>query len=135
MYLGMLFYVLFLASGYGRTLVRQEYHYNLELFREIRRFFEYRENLGTLPVLANLAGNVIAFMPFGWLLPQLDQRLDSIVTVILLNIQVSLAVEVLQLLSRTGSFDVDDIFLNTLGGAVGYAFYRLYRQWRKQRYG
>ena len=31
----------------------------------------------------------------------------------------SLIVETVQLITRTGSFDVDDIFLNTLGGIVG----------------
>ena len=35
----------------------------------------------------------------------------------------SLCVEVLQLLTRVGSFDVDDIFLNTIGGVLGFVLF------------
>ncbi len=38
-----LIYFLFLAEWYGRTEVTEEYRYNLELFKEIRRFLTYRE--------------------------------------------------------------------------------------------
>ena len=32
----------------------------------------------------------------------------------------SLAIELIQLVSKVGSFDVDDLMLNTLGGVLGY---------------
>ena len=44
----------------------QEYHYNLVLFKEIRRFWEYRDQVGFFAMFTNLFGNVIIFIPFGF---------------------------------------------------------------------
>ena len=46
----------------------QDYHYNLVLFREIKRFIIYRDQLGTFAVFSNLFGNILIFMPFGYFL-------------------------------------------------------------------
>ena len=43
-----------------------EYHYNLELFKEIKRFIQYRHQLGTFAVFSNLFGNILIFMPVGY---------------------------------------------------------------------
>ena len=66
LYVIFLVYFLFLAEWYGRTEISEEYRYNLELFKEIRRFITYREQLGTFAVLANLAGNIVIFVPYGF---------------------------------------------------------------------
>jgi glycopeptide antibiotics resistance protein len=34
-------------------------------------------------------------------------------------------VEVTQLVTRVGSFDVDDLLLNTIGGILGYLIYKI----------
>ena len=39
---------------------------------------------------------------------------------VLYSFELSLLVELLQLVFKVGSFDVDDMFLNTLGGIAGY---------------
>lgn len=36
------------------------------------------------------------------------------------SLALSLVVEVSQLFLKVGSFDVDDLFLNTIGGMLGY---------------
>ena len=46
-----------------------------------------------------------------------------------------LGIEVFQLFSAFGAFDVDDIFLNCLGAVLGYGIYRLFRIWRKRERG
>ena len=53
----------------------REYHYNLELFREIRRFWTYREQLGFL-AFANLAGNVLIFCAVWFLYADGEQILE-----------------------------------------------------------
>ena len=58
LYIVFLFWFLLFSDWYGRGGEMREYHYNLELFREIRRFWTYREQLGFL-AFANLAGNVL----------------------------------------------------------------------------
>ena len=43
----------------------------------------------------------------------------------------SLTVECIQLAARVGSFDVDDIILNTLGVILGYLMFRLLNRIRR----
>ena len=45
--------------------------------------------------------------------------------------ELSLVVEILQIVFRVGSFDVDDLILNTLGGMLGYLLLELIEKWRK----
>lgn len=65
-YIICLAYFLFFAESTGRTFEGRTYHYNLELFKEIRRFIVHRHTLGTKAVLLNLVGNIVAFVPFGF---------------------------------------------------------------------
>lgn len=118
-YLVFILYFLLISDWYGRGELLPEYTYNLELFKEINRFWTYREQLGDFVVFANLAGNVIIFIPFGFTLPMASKYRDFITTCGY-SFLVSLIVELFQLVTRVGSFDVDDLLLNTLGGALGY---------------
>ena len=119
-YLILLFYFLFFSEGLGRASTEAEYRYNLTLFREIKRFIEYRHVLGYKAVFLNVVGNVIAFMPFGFLLPPLmNYKTNWFVTTIWAFL-FSLFAETIQLFFRLGSFDVDDMLLNTIGGLLGY---------------
>ena len=50
LYVIFIIYFLIFSDWYGRTGEMQEYHYNLELFKEIRRFWEYRDQVGMFDV-------------------------------------------------------------------------------------
>lgn len=121
-YLILLFYFLFFSEGLGRVNTDAEYRYNLTLFREIGRFWEYRRMLGFKAVFLNLAGNVIAFMPFGFLLPLLSDNRTNWFATTICAFAFSLFAETVQLVLKLGSFDVDDLLLNTVGGLLGYIF-------------
>ena len=109
------------------------YHYNLVLFKEIGRFLRYRHLLGWYPVCANLLGNILIFVPFGMLVPMLSKKYKRFWCVALLSFELSLAVELIQLLTKVGSCDVDDMLLNTIGGMLGYAVYAWLRGRRRKR--
>ena len=66
-YLMVLAYVCFFSEDYGRTEVQNIYRYNLIPFKEITRFYTYRELVGIEAFMLNLLGNVIAFIPFGFM--------------------------------------------------------------------
>ena len=66
LYLFFLLYFLIFSDWYGRTGIGEEYRYNLILFKEIRRFVEYRETLGLFAVFTNLFGNILIFLPYGF---------------------------------------------------------------------
>lgn len=132
-YLVLLVYFLFFAESLGRTQIQNEYSYNLEFFKEIRRFWVYRRQLGVQAVVLNLFGNVAAFIPCGFFLPIISRRSRRWYNTVLLSFLFSLSVEIIQLVGKVGSFDVDDLLLNTLGGMLGFVVYRLVQTFRIRR--
>ena len=110
------------SDWYGRTGEMQEYHYNLVLFKEIKRFWQYRHQLGFFAMFTNLFGNVIIFIPFGFFLPMASKYRSCFAT-LFWSFGLSLCVETFQLLTKVGSFDVDDILLNTIGGVAGHIIF------------
>lgn len=120
----LLFPVLLRNDG-ERTYSERSYHYNLMPLKEIKRFIIYRKALGAKAVCFNLLGNIVAFIPYGMLLPLLAHNQRKFYRVVLLSFDFSLLVELVQLVSKVGSFDVDDLILNTIGGAIGYVGFLL----------
>ena len=96
---------------------------NLIPFKTIAFYLFGDLNLPTR--IENLAGNIIGFMPFGFILPLLSKRFIKFKTITLATFSLSLAYELIQLLFGFGSFDVDDLILNTLGGLLGYLSIKL----------
>lgn len=124
-YLVILVYFLFFSERYGRTITSQNYKYNLVLFQEIKRFIRYRHQLGWESFLVNIVGNVMAFTPFGFVLPIISPNSRKFFNILLLSFEFTMTIELLQLLLKVGIFDVDDIFMNTLGGVIGYCCFAI----------
>ena len=136
LYIILLVYFLFFAEGYGRVpLQEREYRYNLVPFQEIRRFWIYREKVGFLAAFLNLAGNVIGFLPFGFIVPVMHKKMESFWKVSLLGFMFSLCVETIQLITKVGCFDVDDLILNTLGAMIGCGAFLICNKFRRWKYG
>lgn len=131
-YLLLLAYLLFFSSTYGRTS-EMGYRYNLKPFLEIRRGIEHVDKVGYRYILVNVAGNVAAFMPFGFLLPLISERRKNTFHALLYTLLLSFCAECIQLLTRTGAFDVDDLILNTAGGILGYWCYCLWPGQRRKK--
>ena len=73
-------------------------------------------------IFSNLFGNILIFMPYGYFLTMAGKR-KSFFRTLFYSMGLSLGVEVMQLLTKVGSFDVDDILLNTVGGVLGFLIY------------
>lgn len=131
-YIIFLIYFLFFAESTGRTFEGRTYHYNLVLFKEIGRFWHHRETLGVLAVMLNLVGNVVAFLPLGFFLPIMYRKCRSFFYTVFFCFEFSLIVETIQLVSKVGSFDVDDLLLNTIGGAIGYLCFTILNYMRRK---
>ena len=122
LYILFLVYFLCFAEWYGRIGVSSEYRYNLELFKEIKRFVEYREELGAFAVFTNLLGNILIFVPYGFFVSMASKSRGFFKT-FFYSFILSLGVEFFQLFTKVGSFDVDDLLLNTVGGLLGYIIF------------
>ncbi|MBP2111914.1 VanZ family protein [Paenibacillus silagei] len=71
-------------------------------------------------------GNYLAFVPFGLVIPLLIRcRFLPFLLVFLAAIT---GIELIQMVTRLGAFDINDIVINTLGAAVGYGAQRLIRR-------
>ena len=128
-YLAGLCYFLFFAENYGRIFGQENYRYNLIPFKEIERFWIYRKELG-IHSFFNLAGNILGFMPAGFFIPMLWEERKGFWFTACVTFEMSLLLEILQLIFRVGSFDVDDLILNTLGGILGYLLLKMVEKWR-----
>lgn len=129
-YLVVLMYFLFFAEG--RVVAKTEdYRFNLHFFQEIMRFWKIRDRM-PMAFLLNVVGNMVAFMPFGYLLPKLSKHCQNLFITVLFSLELSLCVEFIQLIFRLGCFDVDDLFLNTVGGLLGFVCYIIF-DWRRNR--
>lgn len=122
-YIVLLYYLLFAAEALGRGSGNVG-DINVIPFHEIRRYMNHVDSLGLFAVAANLLGNVLLFMPLGYFLPSFfaRERLRPHFT-IPMCMCISIAVEFSQFMTKTGSMDIDDVILNTLGGIIGYLVY------------
>ena len=128
LYVLALIYFLFFSE-------ERQYRYNLIPFVEIRRFWVYRKQLGLMAVVTNLFGNVIGFLPFGFILPVILDKMRSGWLIVLAVFGLSVTVEVIQLITKVGCFDVDDMILNTAGAALGYLLFFICDHLRRKIYG
>lgn len=132
-YMCVLVYVVFFAEAMGRT-PQDGYVYNLTPLKEIKRFMKYiwdNDALGRVARL-NIFGNIIAFIPFGIYLPYTSESKLGFISTFLYTFSLSLTIELVQLITKVGSCDVDDIILNTLGGVIGYILWYIYKKLRKK---
>ena len=60
-----------------------------------------------------------------FILPVISRRGRHWYKTFLLSVLFSLGIETVQLIFKVGSFDVDDMFLNTIGGITGFIFVKL----------
>lgn len=75
-------------------------------------------------------GNLIWFVPLGFLLPLLTNAKAS---TIFYGFLLSLCIEVSQYIFGTGVSEVEDLILNTLGTAIGYGLFLLFRRIFRRR--
>ncbi|MFF0830775.1 VanZ family protein [Brevibacillus sp. NPDC003359] len=114
---------------------RLRYQSNLVPFHEIENYVRGIRYYQSWHSVVNFVGNVIAFMPLGFLLPLLfPKKAGSLCRVTLLSLMLSLGVELTQLVMDVGTFDVDDLFLNTAGGMIGYIVYLFIWVIQKKRF-
>ena len=104
-YILCLFYVVtFQDSNYGVS--------NYIPFKEI-----FRYNIGSRKFIKNILGNIMLFIPYGFLSSYILKNRKISITFIL-SLIVSVTIEVVQYhIGRV--FDIDDIILNVLGGIIG----------------
>jgi len=112
--------------GFGREVhTGGPLQYNLVPFRTVSLYFNLDNGLSLINRLVNLLGNVVVFIPFGFLSPLVKIRPVSWLRISLYAVPCILLLECLQMLLHVGSFDIDDLLLNMLGVWTGYGLFRV----------
>lgn len=124
-YIISLVYFVFFAEILGRLDVVDRFRYNIEPFKEILRFIKYYDQVGLKAVFVNVVGNVAVFVPFGYFVGIFEKEPKVMWKGIALALAFSVSIELIQLVAKVGICDVDDVILNTLGGAIGIILYRI----------
>lgn len=90
---------------------------NLVPFRSIRIQWQH---FATAWGMRNMLGNTLPFLPLGFLTPAAFPALSPLRRFFPFALGYILSIELFQLMTGLGSFDVDDILLNLLGALFGY---------------
>jgi len=119
------FYTIFLLYmmfyGCGR---HPEYGFlQLNPLRSITYLVRYNDFFSET-FMVNIVGNILVFIPFGGL-GLIIKKLNNLPLLFFLFICGISAIELAQYYTARGTADVDDVFLNTFGMLIGYAFLKL----------
>lgn len=133
LYLLILGYFLFLSEEMGRKAC-QEYKYNFVPFKEIMRYFNRYKVFGFWRVFLNIAGNILAFIPLGFFIPKIGNMKEKVLRkTFFLGIFFVCLIEGIQLLTKVGSCDIDDVLLNGIGVVTGGIFYLLFLKEKRKK--
>ncbi len=91
---------------------------NFILFKEMLRY-----EFGTKLFFKNVIGNMIMFIPFGFFTSYF-LKFKKFYAIFFLTFLTSITIETTQLLIGR-VFDIDDIFLNIIGGLIGYFIFKI----------
>lgn len=133
LYLFGLTYFLLFAPFLGRTGEATFYlnglplygEYNIVPFKVIRLFVVYHDKVPFNIFFLNIFGNILCFMPFGFLLKAATGNRIPLWGCILAAAGTSVAFEFLQYFFAVGAGDIDDVMLNTAGAALGFLVYHI----------
>lgn len=83
---------------------------------ELIPFWSYKFMVADKHIILSAVLNAVLFMPIGFLLPVMTKSYRK---ALILGFLFSIFVDLLQLVTTTGTFEFDDIFHNTIGLCVG----------------
>lgn len=127
LYIINLLYLTLFASDYGRSgfsfFIWNEESLNIYLskiniipFKTIILYIARMDRVSFI----NILGNLIAFAPMGFFLPLLFKKAKQPKTFLLITLRIILSIEIVQLITLLGSFDIDDLILNLLSAFLIY---------------
>lgn len=119
-----------IADAWQKGVILEGLHTaNFVPFKTIKMYIQYYDLPG-IRSFSNLFGNVLIFVPLGILLPLVHRASRNIWIQLMNALFFIMGIEVFQLFSNFGSFDVDDIILNCFGVLIGRCIYQMI--WKKE---
>jgi len=131
--MGVIVYLLFMVALFSQTILTSLYtgpavansftNINITPFQVFHDTYYSVTVLNYWqPLVINFLGNIVIFMPIGFMVPLLWMRFNRFWKVSLFGFTISFFIETVQL-TQMRSSDIDDLWLNTLGCMFGYTIY------------
>ena len=121
LYVGLMIWLLFGQRTKGSTA---DENLNLVPLKTLKLYADLLQNSSNgylvRHAFINLVGNVIMFIPLGYLLPGIWKKLQNFIPMLLYSVILISSIEILQYLSGLGSCDIDDLILNVPGIVIGW---------------
>ena len=126
-YIMILVYLVLFDESFGRTGLHFDYSdfdeymensFNIVPFVTIARYPIRYTSLSVFST--NILGNLLALAPISFFLPIISKKKINFQKICLVGVLGSLLIELLQLATLSGSFDIDDIILNSVGMVLMY---------------
>lgn len=103
----------------------------------LHSILEYFQHFSTETAVKQVVGNVMVFLPIGFLIPILFAKFRHFAKLVLLSFLLSVSIEMIQYLISAATHtpnraaDIDDVILNLMGGMLGFCLYRFFESFRK----
>lgn len=113
-------FIAYIIMVFGVTFLSRGSHFQGSM--NIHIFSSYRDawNSFSLRSWQFIILNIFMFVPFGFLLPLLHKRFHKIYNTLIAALLFTIFIELFQLITGIGIFELDDIFNNVLGALIGY---------------
>ncbi|QZY54158.1 VanZ family protein [Crassaminicella profunda] len=119
-YLLYLLYLVFFSTYYGR-----DYHHGSYNFMPLKTISQYLFlKHGIKATIVNIGGNILAFMPLGFLYPIVWKKANKYKYILSVSLILTCFIEIVQYIVGVGTCDIDDVLLNVVGGLLGYILYK-----------
>ncbi len=103
-------------------------NFNLVPLKTIRIFWNSFRLHRDIFSVANLLGNLIAFIPFGIFFPLLSKSKKTFLLTMLAGSCLILTIEFIQLITLWGILDIDDFIMNFIGLFLGWMIHLLWNK-------
>ncbi|MEL7609389.1 MAG: VanZ family protein [Bacillota bacterium] len=118
--------VYFMFFGFGRLqldVTHQAYRFQI-VPTGIPLWFPKHLQSDILKLWIFSLGNLLVFVPFGILIPMIFIRIKYLKFLLVFLIAIIL-LEILQMITYLGSFDINDIIVNSIGATIGFLSYKM----------
>ncbi len=131
-YVALMIWLLFGQRSQGKSGVQ---NLNIVPFATLNLYWDLLQNSSNDALVRhafiNLVGNVVMFIPLGYLLPGVYKRVQSFFAMLLYTVVVIVLIETIQYITGLGSCDIDDLILNVPGAMIGWCICRVGASKRK----
>lgn len=118
-------FLIYMIIVFGATIGHRTSGYenvNLHLFSSYKDTY----NNFSLGEWRNIILNILMFVPIGFMMPLLFKKCERWYMTYLVGFITTLFIETIQLITKRGVFEIDDIINNTLGCAIGYGMVMIF---------